>query len=52
MSSENIQKKEGVPDSTVSNNHFSSKTLNELAMNTRDRAYYNLEFQRSSQSKD
>ena len=28
---ENIQKKEGGPDSTVSNNQFSSVTLNELA---------------------
>ena len=34
-SSENIQKKEGGPDSTVSNNQFSSVTLNELAKNAR-----------------
>ena len=34
-SSENIQKKEGGPDSTVSNNQFSSVTLNELANNAR-----------------
>ena len=51
-SSENIQKKEGGPDSTVSNNQFSSLVLNDLAMNARDRAYYNFEFQRGSQSKD
>ena len=49
-SSENIQKKEGGPDSTVSNNQFSSVTLNELAINQRKRAYYNFEFQRGSQS--
>ena len=40
-SSENIQKKEGGPDRTVSNNQFSTVTLNEPAMNARDRAYYN-----------
>ena len=51
-SSENIQKKEVGPDSTVSNNQFSSVTLNELAMHARDRAYYNFKFQRGSQSKD
>ena len=39
-SSENIQKKEGGPDSTVSNNQFSSVTLNELAMNARDIAFW------------
>ena len=50
-SSENIQKKEGGPDSTVSNNQFSSVTLKELAINARDTAYYNFEFQRGSQSK-
>ena len=38
-SSDNMQKKEGGPDSTVSNNQFSSVTLNELAMNARERAY-------------
>ena len=45
-SSENIQKKEkeGGPDSTVSNNQFSSETLNELTMNARERAYYNSNF--------
>ena len=46
-SSENIQKKEGGPDSTVSNNQFSSVTLNELAMNARKRAYYNFKFHKS-----
>ena len=51
-SSENIQKKEGGPDSTVSNNQFSSVTLNELAMNARKRAYYNFKIQRGSQFKD
>ena len=45
-SSENIQKKEGGLDSIVSNNQFSSVTLNEIAMNARKRAYYNFEFQR------
>ena len=34
-SSENIQTKEGVSDCTVSNNKFSSVTLNELAMKAR-----------------
>ena len=34
-SSENIQKKEGGPDRSVSDNHSSSVTLNELAMNAR-----------------
>ena len=48
---ENIQKKDDGPDSTVSNNQFSSVTLNKLAMNARKRAYYNFEFQRGSQSK-
>ena len=37
--SENIQKKEAGPDSTVSNNQISSVTLNELAMNARDRGH-------------
>ena len=50
--SENTQKKEGGPDSTVSLNQFSSVTLNELAMNERKRACYNFEFQRGGQSKD
>ena len=48
-SSENIQKKEGVPNSTVSNNQFSLVTINELAMNARKRAYYNSEFQSFNQ---
>ena len=39
--SENIKKKEGGPDSTVSNNQFSSVILNELAMIARERAYNN-----------
>ena len=51
-SSENIQNIEGGPYSTVSNNRFFSVTLNELAINARERAYYNFEFQRGSQSKD
>ena len=37
-SSGNIQEKEEVPDSSVSNNRFSSETLNEqLAMNAREK---------------
>ena len=35
--SENIQKKEGVPDRSVSNNQLSSVTLNEIAMKVRNR---------------
>ena len=35
-SSENIQKKVGGPDCTVSNNKFSSVTLNELATKARE----------------
>ena len=34
-SSENIQKKEGGPDSSVTDNQSSSVTLNELAMKAR-----------------
>ena len=34
-SSENIQKKEGGPDTSVSDNQSSSVTLNELAMKAR-----------------
>ena len=34
-SSKNIQKKEGGPDKSVSDNQFSSVTLNELAMKAR-----------------
>ena len=51
-SSENIIKKEGGPDSTVSNSQFSSVTLNERQMKARKRACYNFEFQRGSQPKD
>ena len=40
-SSDNIQKKEGRPDIAVSKNDFSSVTLNDLAMNARERAFYN-----------
>ena len=36
-SSENIQIKESGPDSTVSNIQYSSVTLNELAINARER---------------
>ena len=36
-SSQNIQKKEGGLDNTVSKYQFSSLTLNELAMNTKER---------------
>ena len=46
-SSENIQKKEGGPDDAVSNNQFSSVTQKELAINARDNAYYNFEFQKA-----
>ena len=35
-SNEILQKKEGGPDCTVSNNKFSSVTLNEIAMNDRE----------------
>ena len=35
-SSENIEKKEGGPTRSVSNNKFSSVTLNELAMKARE----------------
>ena len=46
-SSENIQKRKGGPDKSVSNDKFSSVTLNELAMKTRG----NILFQQCSQSK-
>ena len=46
-SSETIQKKEDGSDSTVTNNQFSSVTLNE-----RKRKSILFEFQRGSQSKD
>ena len=42
-SSENIQKKEGEPDRSVSDNQSSSVTLNELAIKARK--YCNFEFQ-------
>ena len=46
-SSENIQKKEGGPDRSVSDNQSSSVTLNALTMKARKR-YCNLEFQQGS----
>ena len=46
-SSENIQKKEGGPDRSVSDNKSSSVTLNELAMKARKK-YCNSEFQQGS----
>ena len=48
-SSENTQKTECRPDRPVSNNKFSSVTLNELAMKARH-AYCNFEFQSIMQS--
>ena len=47
-SSENIKKKEGGPDISVSDNQSSSVTLNELAMKARK--YCNFEFQQRSQT--
>ena len=46
-SSENIQKNEGGPDRSVSDNQSSSVTLNELAMKARKK-YCNFEFQQGS----
>ena len=46
-SSENIQKKEGGPDRSVSDNQSSSVTLNDLAMKARKK-YCNFEFQQGS----
>ena len=46
-SSENIQKKEGGPDRSVSDKQSSSLTLNKLAMKARKR-YCNFEFQQGS----
>ena len=46
-SSENIQKKEGGPDRSVSDNQSSSVTLNELAMKARKKPC-NFEFQQGS----
>ena len=43
-SSENIQKKEGLPDRSVSDNQSSSATLNELAMKGR-KSYCNFKLQ-------
>ena len=43
-SSENIQKKEGGPDRSVSDNQFSLVTLNELAMEAR-KSYCNFKLQ-------
>ena len=45
-SSENIQKKKGEPDRSVSDNQPSSVTLNELAM--KPEKYRNFEFQQGS----
>ena len=45
-SSENIQKKEGGPDRSVSDNQYSSVTLNELAK--KPEKYCNFEFQQGS----
>ena len=45
-SSENIQKKEGGSDRSVSDNHSTLVTLNELAMKARK--YCNFEFQQGS----
>ena len=45
-SSENIQKKEGGPDRSVSNNSSSSVTMNELAMKAK--TCCNFEFQQGS----
>ena len=50
MSSENIQKKEGRPDRSVSENQSSSLTLNELTMKAKI-TYCNFEFQQRSQTK-
>ena len=46
-SSENIQKKECGPDRSVSDNHSSSVTLNEVAMKAR-KSYCNFNFQQRS----
>ena len=45
-SNENIQKKEGGPDRSVSDNQSSSVSLNELAMKARKYCY--VEFQQGS----
>ena len=46
-SSGNIQKKESGPDRSVSDNHSSSVTMNDLAMKARNK-YCNFEFQQGS----
>ena len=46
-SSENIQKKEGGPDRSVSDNQSSSVTLNKLAMKAR-KLYFNFKLQQRS----
>ena len=46
-SSENIQKKECGPDRSVSDNHFSSVTLNKLAMKAK-KSYCNFKFNQRS----
>ena len=43
-SSENIQKKEGGPDRSVSDNNYSSVTLNKVAMKAR-KSYCNFKLQ-------
>ena len=47
MSSENIQKKEGGPDRSVSDNQSSSVTLNELAMKARKILYFRVSARKS-----
>ena len=47
-SSENIQKKEGGPDISVSDNQSSSVTLNELALKARKYTVFYFEFQQGS----
>ena len=48
--SENIQKKDGGPDRSVSDNQSSSVTLNELAKKAR-KSYCNFKFQQRSHTK-
>ena len=47
QSSENIQKKEGGPDRSVSDNHSPSVTLNELAIKAR-KSYCNFKLRQRS----
>ena len=49
-SSENIQKKEGGPDRSVSDNQSSSVTLNELKMKVR-KSYCNFKLQQRSHTR-